>query len=100
MKKTLQRLVVGLSLVPLVWVALTPPTFLAQKSRNNKNDQTSEFEQVVRPFLVATCYQCHDAKGKSGGLNLEALQSAASIAQHREVWERIVSRLRRGEMPP
>jgi len=43
---------------------------------------------------------CHSAELKSGGLNLEALQTASSISQSREIWERVLRKLRAGEMPP
>ncbi|HXI90667.1 MAG TPA: DUF1592 domain-containing protein, partial [Blastocatellia bacterium] len=42
----------------------------------------------------------HSAELKSGGLNLEALQTASSITQSREIWERVLRKLRAGEMPP
>jgi hypothetical protein len=36
----------------------------------------------------------------SGGLNLGPLSTTESIAEHREEWERIVQKIRSGEMPP
>src|SRR5262249_19595986 len=60
----------------------------------------TEFDRSVKPFLARTCYMCHGASLKSGGVNLEALQTANSITQNRETWERVLRKLRAGEMPP
>src|SRR2546428_9631552 len=43
---------------------------------------------------------CHNSNLTSGGVNLEALQTASSITQNREAWERVLRKLRAGEMPP
>jgi hypothetical protein len=43
---------------------------------------------------------CHSAALNSGGLNLEAFTAAASILQNRDEFEKIVRRLKAGEMPP
>ncbi|MEO6726298.1 MAG: DUF1592 domain-containing protein, partial [Blastocatellia bacterium] len=58
------------------------------------------FKQTVQPFLAEHCIGCHDAKSKSGGLNLEVFQDAAAVTQNREVWEEVLLRLQTGQMPP
>ncbi len=58
------------------------------------------FEQTVTPVLNQSCVLCHNEKLSSGGLNLRAFLSASSITQSREAWEKIVSKVRTGEMPP
>src|SRR5215813_1174799 len=60
----------------------------------------SDFEKSVLPFLVENCYACHNARRKSGELNLEQFKSAASMIQQRETWERVLQKLQAGEMPP
>jgi len=85
--------ITGLSL--LLWLSFAPSRWRAQGAQN-----PSEFDRSVKPFLARTCYMCHNAEVKSAGVNLEALQTASSIAQSREVWERILRKLRAGEMPP
>jgi hypothetical protein len=60
----------------------------------------STFEKQVRPFLASTCYGCHNATVKAGDLNLELYQTAASFSQSRGVFERVLRKLRAGEMPP
>ncbi len=57
------------------------------------------FENSVRPVFTQTCSQCHNAQLASAGLNVTAL-SANSMIQNRAEWEKILRRVRTGEMPP
>lgn len=59
-----------------------------------------DFEKSVLPFLADNCYACHNARRKSGKLNLELYKTAASITQERDTWEHVLQKLRTGEMPP
>ena len=58
------------------------------------------FDRDVRPVVTSTCAACHSAALASGGLNLVALNSAATIAAQQETWEKILRKVRSGEMPP
>jgi hypothetical protein len=58
------------------------------------------FEKSVQPFLKTNCFLCHNEKLKVGGLNLEGYHDAKSALQDREVWEKVVQKLRTGQMPP
>src|SRR5437773_5224329 len=58
------------------------------------------FEKSVRPVLVKTCAPCHNEKITSGELNLGPYAIPASIAQHRDDWQKILQKIRSGEMPP
>ncbi|MFL6212400.1 MAG: DUF1592 domain-containing protein [Blastocatellia bacterium] len=89
--KHLARLLI--ILLPLVSLAL--PARLAQSAQN-----PDTFAQTVQPFLEANCTTCHNADLRSGGLNLDAFKAAASITQERERWEKVLHKLRTGEMPP
>ena len=62
--------------------------------------QGDEFDTVVRPVLTQTCAKCHNEKSAAGGMSVTDLTSAESLAQHRDVWETILRRLRTGDMPP
>ena len=59
-------------------------------------------EQAVFEFVRKYCIRCHNGKKTSGDLNLRALQQAGrpSFDESREAWERVVSKLKTGEMPP
>ncbi len=61
---------------------------------------SASFEKTVEPFLKANCYLCHNAKLKVSGLNLEAYADGKTALKDREVWEKVVQKLRGGQMPP
>jgi mono/diheme cytochrome c family protein len=44
------------------------------------------------------CVTCHDEEEKKGGLSLELV--SADVSQDREVWEKVVRKLRARQMPP
>jgi hypothetical protein len=62
--------------------------------------QADGFDTAVRPVLTGTCVQCHNGRLQSGGLNVEALTSSDSLVRNRDVWEKMLRRLRAGDMPP
>src|SRR5205085_10652321 len=92
-RKNVTRLLIILSL--LIGIASAPPAPQAQSA-----DPADAFRKTVQPFLAANCTACHNADLKSGGLNLEAYQSVASITEDRERWEKVLHKLSTGEMPP
>jgi mono/diheme cytochrome c family protein len=58
------------------------------------------FDSSVKPFLTRTCAACHNPQLKSGGLDLSAYPTAAALAQDPQIWEKVVLKLRTGQMPP
>ena len=62
--------------------------------------QQATYETAVTPVLRRNCSVCHNDTTLAGGLSMDRFTGAASIAGNREVWERIVAKLRSGEMPP
>ena len=58
------------------------------------------FDTVVKPFLAQNCFTCHGNKKQENDLNLESFDSSASLVEHRDQWDEVVGKLRRGEMPP
>jgi len=85
------RLVVTLSMRLLSSVLLS--ACLAQAA-------TATFDQAVRPLLTQTCAACHNEKLASGGLDVSLYLDPASVTAKREAWEKIVDKVRSGEMPP
>ena len=61
---------------------------------------TAPFQQSVEPLLRKNCLGCHNAKLSSGGLNITPFLDARSPASSRDGWERILVKVRTGEMPP
>jgi cytochrome c5 len=91
-KNIIRLLIVSLA---LIWFVAGSPSRQAQRTLT-----VPDFSKNIQPFFSANCYMCHNDKLKSGGLNLEQFNSAASIAQNRETWENVLMKLRTGEMPP
>lgn len=58
------------------------------------------FEATVQPILTKSCAGCHNDRMASGGLNLGPFHSPDSLMALREDWERILQKIRTGEMPP
>ena len=58
------------------------------------------FDQIVTPVLTQSCAGCHNDRMASGGLNLQPFSVASSIHEQRDGWERILQKVRTGEMPP
>ena len=58
------------------------------------------FDTTVKPLLSKSCLPCHNDRVASGSLNLAPFSDPASITQHRDEWERILQKVRTGEMPP
>src|SRR5262245_2449216 len=58
------------------------------------------FEKDVQPVFAQVCNTCHNDKLSSGGMDIAAFNDPASIETNREGWEKLLARLRTGEMPP
>ncbi len=54
----------------------------------------------VFAFVNRSCKGCHNASVSSGGVDLAGLENAKSFEQNRDVWERVVSKVANGQMPP
>ncbi len=63
-------------------------------------DSSASFDQVVTPFIQQNCAMCHNDRLKTGGLVLTQYHTQAEVMRDREVWEKVIRRLRAGEMPP
>jgi mono/diheme cytochrome c family protein len=65
--------------------------------------QTASFAAAssppVRAVLDQYCVQCHNARARTAGIELDALDATRPAAEA-EVWERVIRKLRAGTMPP
>ena len=57
-------------------------------------------ETGFQPFLQTYCLDCHGPDYSEGELNLAGLTGTADVRADREKWERILSIVRVGAMPP
>ncbi|HYI92361.1 MAG TPA: DUF1592 domain-containing protein [Bryobacteraceae bacterium] len=82
-------------------VALAAGIILAQDPKKPEAKPAGpSFESTVTPVLAKSCVACHNDRMASGGLNLGPFQAPSSIMTQREDWERILQKIRTGEMPP
>ena len=54
----------------------------------------------VSAFVTKNCAGCHNEQLKTAGLVLTKYRDTASLLRDRPVWEKVVARVRAGEMPP
>ena len=81
--------------------ALLASALLSQTPQNPPKSTTpSNFDRQVLPVLSKNCAVCHNDRNPSGGLNLGIFAMPSSLATHRDEWERIIAKMRSGEMPP
>ena len=52
------------------------------------------------PFVRKNCATCHNSALASGNVDFGALQGAKTFEENRGVWERVLSKLKTGAMPP
>ena len=88
----------------LCWVLVLSPWLLLAEGRSassrSKSPDAATFTKSVQPFFARNCYACHNSKLSTSGLNLEVYSSASSLSQDRSESEKILKKLRAGEMPP
>jgi len=82
---------VGAICVALVSSHAMPAVVSAQATVGSANEQQA--------LLDRYCLSCHNDRLGTGGLSLEGLDSS-SVADHPEVWEKVVKKLLAGAMPP
>ena len=54
----------------------------------------------VFAFVQQSCVGCHNAQLKSGDVDLQTLQGTKTFEQNRAIWEKVVDKLKTGQMPP
>ncbi|HKQ39086.1 MAG TPA: DUF1592 domain-containing protein [Verrucomicrobiae bacterium] len=54
----------------------------------------------TQQFLEKHCFECHDAEGKKGGLDLTALKFDPANSTNFSAWVLVHDRTSKGEMPP
>jgi mono/diheme cytochrome c family protein len=97
-KKRVFRLTTSIGLVCLSAGTIS----LGQNTQPAKPPAASpaSFDQAVAPFVKQNCAVCHNDQLKTGGLALTKYHDAASMLHDRDLWEKVVRRVRAGEMPP
>ena len=81
-----------------LWLGLASICLFAAPQKDGPS--VAAFDGVVQPFLSRHCVACHNGRTAAGGLNVQTLNSPASLTENRDEWEKIVRRISSGEMPP
>ena len=91
------RLLLVLAIAVIVPASGYPRPVEAQRGLS----PASEVTTTQRELLDRYCVRCHNERQKDsyGGLALDTVD-LAGIAEHTEVWEKVVRKLRTGQMPP
>jgi mono/diheme cytochrome c family protein len=76
-------------------VAALPPGQAAQRSAGESPDGGAPPRALVKQY----CVTCHNTRTKTAGLMLDASDVGAPASQP-EVWEKVVRKVRAGQMPP
>ena len=59
-----------------------------------------EYSERILPLVQKHCMKCHSAEEKKGDLDLERFRTVADVRSHSLTWQKVLRRLRDGEMPP
>ncbi len=80
----------------------TPSTDELAEQRTEARAETRADARHVFALVRDYCVRCHNDERTSGDLNLHALDrpGLGTFDESREAWERVVSKLETGEMPP
>ena len=84
-----------LLLVPALVAGLAAP---APQARESVSEEA--FASTVRPYLASYCYGCHNATKRKGDLNLKVYDRLDSVFEHTNLWDKVLQKVRSGEMPP
>jgi len=80
---------------PLLWL-IAASFALAGAARAPQNaPPPPEYARLI----AASCVTCHNDRLKTGGLSLQSAD-LANVPEHADLWEKVVRKLRSGEMPP
>jgi len=81
----------------LIWLAIL--ILFAFVSAAPQSRGAERADSVLAPLVSRYCVSCHDAEVKKGDLNLDTILND-KVAEHPDVWERAVRKLRARQMPP
>ena len=60
----------------------------------------AEYRHLAQPLLEQYCYDCHMGDSADGGIAIDALKGSDDFQQDRTHWQKVLARLKSGDMPP
>ena len=93
-----RRSVFGIAVAVGVWLAASMNAVSGQSAAPSPAAPANTTAQQ-RALLDKYCVTCHSDRMKTANLSLQGLD-LAKVADHAEVWEKVIRKLRAGVMPP
>src|SRR5205809_7598624 len=89
------------ALLALLGVSLAGARYVNARAAQAATQAANPDTLARRPvdILNTYCVTCHNGRLKTAGLQLDSLD-IDHIADHAQQWEKVVTKLRTGEMPP
>jgi hypothetical protein len=69
-------------------------------SRGGGKGSSVDFQKKIQPVLTQYCLGCHNDEKHKGDLSLQQFNSVGAVRQHHDVWAKVLTKVRGGEMPP
>lgn len=91
------RLLVATTTTLCLVLVVEPDSASAEPSADELGRQ---YSKQVLPLVQKYCVKCHSADEKKGDLNLARFDNADTVRRDTRVWQKVLRRLRGGEMPP
>ena len=79
---------------------VAPQSAPARTTTPNEQSSSSPAGTSIRPVLDRYCVTCHNARLKTAGLQLDAIDPDRISGANIETWEKVARKLRTREMPP
>src|SRR4051812_7079328 len=73
---------------------------LARAGAAEQKSGPLSLDRDIKPVLEQYCFSCHNAEKTKGDLNLVDIAKNPKIAEHREIWNKVIESLESGDMPP
>ena len=99
MSQSLRMLSIGAALS--AWIAVSAISLAGQSATSVQAGASPGIAaaEKQRALLDKYCVTCHNDRVKTANLSLQALD-LTKVADHAELWEKVVRKLRAGVMPP
>src|SRR5262245_2018879 len=81
------------------WTAVFVAGAAAFDSAAQQRGAVRPGSDAPRALVDRYCVSCHNERLKRGGLALDAV-AAQNVAEHPEIWEKVVRKVRARQMPP
>src|SRR5262245_7498973 len=99
LRLTISLLLLGAGALP--WAPAASFTPLAgNRVSEDEAELARQFDQTVRPFLVAYCAGCHSGSEPAAGFDLQRYAALSSVVEDFGRWGLVQRKLIAREMPP